>query len=56
MMNSRKYKLAAVLNATAELMMQELMMTWHSRRGAVVNESDEEPRGCGFHPWPCSVG
>ena len=29
---------------------------WSSRRGAVVNESDEEPWGCGFDPWPCSVG
>ena len=29
---------------------------WSSRRGAVVNESDEEPWGCGFGPCPCSVG
>ena len=27
-----------------------------SRCGAVVNESDEEPWGCGFDPWPYSVG
>ena len=20
-----------------------------------MNESDWEPRGCGFNPWPCSV-
>ena len=24
--------------------------------GSVVNESDWEPWGCGFHPWPRSVG
>ena len=29
---------------------------WSSHRGAVVNESDQEPRGCRFNPWPCSVG
>ena len=22
----------------------------------MVNESDQEPRGCGFNPWPCSAG
>ena len=22
----------------------------------MVNKSDEEPWGCGFDPWPCSVG
>ena len=27
-----------------------------SFRGAVVSESDQEPWGCGFNPWPCSVG
>ena len=27
-----------------------------SRRGALVNESDEEPWGCGCDPWHCSVG
>ena len=27
-----------------------------SHRGSVVNESDWEPWGCGFDPWPCSVG
>ena len=27
-----------------------------SRRGTVVNESDQEPWGCGFNPWPCSLG
>ena len=25
--------------------------SWHSG-----NESDQEPRGCGFDPWPRSVG
>ena len=27
-----------------------------SRRGSVVNESDQEPWGCRFSPWPRSVG
>ena len=27
-----------------------------SHHGSVVNESDWEPWGCGFDPWPCSVG
>ena len=27
-----------------------------SRRGSVVNKFDQEPWGCGFDPWPCSVG
>ena len=27
-----------------------------SRRGSVVDESDWEPWGRGFHPWPCSWG
>ena len=26
-----------------------------SHRGSVVSESDWEPRGYGFDPWPCSV-
>ena len=30
--------------------------TQSSHHGAVVNESDWEPWGCGFEPWPCSVG
>ena len=29
---------------------------WSSCGGSVVNESDEEPRGFGFDPWPRSVG
>ena len=27
-----------------------------SRRGSVVNESDQEPLGFGFNPQPCSLG
>ena len=27
-----------------------------SRRGSVVNESNQEPQGFGFDPWPCSAG
>ena len=29
---------------------------WNSCRGSVVNKSEEEPWGCGFDPWPSSVG
>ena len=28
----------------------------NSRHGSVVNESDYEPEGFRFDPWPCSVG
>ena len=28
---------------------------WSSRHGSVVSESDWEPRGFRFNPWPCSV-
>ena len=38
----------------SHLMKQEISRS--SRRGSVVNESDWEPWGCGFGPWPCSVG
>ena len=30
--------------------------TWSSHRGSVVKESDQEPQGCRFDPWTCSVG
>ena len=29
---------------------------WSSWCDSVVNKSDQEPLGCGFNPWPCSVG
>ena len=35
---------------------QELWFFWSSPHGAVVNESDWEPWGFGFDPWPHSVG
>ena len=34
----------------------KIIKEWSSRRGAVVNESNQEPLGCRFHPWPLSVG
>ena len=34
----------------------KIIKTRSSRRGAVVNESDWEPWGCGFDPWPRPVG
>ena len=30
--------------------------SWSAHCGSVVDESDGEPWGCGFDPWPCSVG
>ena len=34
---------------------QHFISPGSARRGSEVNESDDEPWGCGFHPRPCSV-
>ena len=34
----------------------EFNLHWSSRHGSVVNELHRQPWGCGFSPWPRSVG
>ena len=51
-----KTKHGGLPQAHKEAAIESKVSFWSSRCGAVVNKSDWEPWGCGFDPWPCSVG